>query len=134
VNERVLRIYAQVMSYPVGPSSAEYKRTMRKYVKEMSSDETYNILSRAGEIEEKAADEFYLREQIFLELGFMQAEAHFFARCRLNSPGIRTLIEERVKVTKHATADEIRRINEGDGGTLLGLNKLYGRANGKKIK
>jgi len=107
---------------------------MRKYVKEMSSDETYNILSRAGEIEEKAADEFYLREQIFLELGFMSAEAHFFARCRLNSPGIRTLIEERVKVTKHATADEIRRINEGDGGTLLGLNKLYGRANGKKIK
>jgi len=126
LNKRVVELYNIVMSEPVGPSHIEARRLTRKYVREMSPDAVQRIMMRRLEIEEQAAQEYLMRLQVFLEFGFMEAEAQFFARCRLNSPGIRTIIKERVQVTKHATPMEIKLINEGVRGTLKGLMMLYG--------
>ena len=126
VNESVVGLYKIVMSEPEGPNHIEARRLTRKYVREMSPDAVQRILDRTQEIEESAMEEFFLRKEVFMRLGFMEVEAAFFARCRLNSPGIRTLIKERVQVTKHATPAEIRLINEGTRGTLKGLTTLYG--------
>lgn len=126
MNRDVLRIYKKVMAVPEGPTGREYRKLTRKYVREMSSSEVSDVLSREAEIEERGWGEWRLRKEILMRLGFADGEAQFYARCRLNSPGIRILIKERVGVTKHATDDEIRRINEGDRGTLRALFKLYG--------
>ncbi len=99
---------------------------VRRCVTSMSDSEKRNVLGREDEIVADAAEVFMLRREIFLELGFTGAEASVFARCRLDSPGIRTLIKMRVEVTRHATPSEIERINGGCGGTLRGLINLYG--------
>ena len=130
MNGRVVRLYKQIMSVPEGLPHREHRRLVRNYVREMSQDEVVDILRRRNEIEECGVDEYLLRRQVFLELGFMEAEAGFFARCRLDSPGIRTLVKERVEITQHATPAEIRRINEGDRGTLRALRRLYGKGEG----
>ena len=127
MNGKILSIYKRVMSVPEGLAGAEHRRLTRKYVSGMSEGEVGNILGRIDEIEERSWDEFLLRKQILLELGFMETEAGVFARCRLNSPGIRTLIKERVEVTRYATDAEIKQINEGSRGTLRGLTILYGK-------
>ena len=127
MNQRVLRIYKEVMSVPEGLTGKEYKRLTHKYVGEMSTSEIDAVCSRADEIEERSWDEWRLRKTVFLELGFMDTEAGFFAKCRMDSPGIRTLLTERVEVTKHATDKEIKQINEGSRGTLRALNRLYGK-------
>jgi len=114
------------MSVPEGLSGAEHRRLTRRYVRGMDASEVGDVLGRADEIEEAGWDEFLLRKKIFLGLGFMDTEAQFFARCRLNSPGIRILIKERVEVTKHATDKEVVQINEGSRGTLRALFRLYG--------
>jgi len=124
VNQHVLSVYKKVMAMPEGLSGAEHRKLTRKYVRSMSKDEVNDVLGRRDEIEEASWDEWRLRKDIFLQLGFSDAEAQVFARCRLNSPGIRTLIGKRVEVTKYATDDEIKRINAGDGGTLRGLVML----------
>jgi len=124
VNQRVLSVYKKVMALPEGLSGAEHRKLTRRYVRSMSKDEVDSVLSRKDEIEETSWDEWRLRKDIFLQLGFSDAEAQVFARCRLDSPGIRTIIKRRVEITKHATDDEIRRINAGDGGTLKGLAML----------
>ena len=124
MNQRVLSIYKKVMSVPEGLSGAEHRKLTRRYVREMSDAEVDSVLSRKDEIEETSWDEWRLRKDIFLQLGFSDAEAQVFARCRLDSPGIRTIIKRRVEITKHATDEEIKRINAGDGGTLKGLTML----------
>jgi len=117
------------MAVPEGLTGKEHKKLTRKYVGGMSPSEVDDVVSRSDEIEEKSWDEWRLRKEILLELGFMDTEAQFYARCRLNSPGIRTLIKERVEVVKHATDEEIKQINEGSRGTLRALTILYGRKN-----
>ena len=126
LNKRVLRIYKEVMSTPEGPTHGELRKQTRKYVREMSDDDKQAIWSRADKIESEAAEEFVLRKEIFLELGFSEPQAGFYAQFRLDSPGIRTIIKERVQITQHATSDEIQRINECVQGTLRGLTELYG--------
>ena len=129
MNQRVLRIYKRVMSVPEGLSGKEHKRLVRKYVKEMSASELDDIESRSIEIEEESWEEWRLRKEILLALGFSDGETQVLARCRLNSPGIRTLIKERVEITKHATDEEIKEINEGSRSTLRALIMLYRRNN-----
>ena len=126
LNKRVLTVYDYVMSLPEGPTHNELRKRTRKYVCEMSEVEKQAILSRADEIESVAAEEFVFRKEMLMELGFGEMQAGFYANYRLNSPGIRTLIKERVQVTQHATPDEIQRINECVPGTLRGLMELYG--------
>ena len=126
MNKRVLRIYKEVMAVPEGPNHIEARRLTRKYVREMSPDAVQRVLNNQDEIEERAMEEFFLRKELLMELGFMEGEAAFFARCRLNSPGIRTLLKERVQVTQYSTPEEIERIKSGDRGTLKGLMTLYG--------
>lgn len=126
MNQRVLGIYKNVMAAPEGLTGKEHRKLTRKYIRVMSTSEVDDILSRSEEIEESGWEEWRLRKTIFLELGFTGAEAQFFAKCRLNSPGIRVLIKERVEITKHATDGEIRQINEGSGGMLRALRRLYG--------
>jgi len=125
MNKRVLRIYREVMAVPEGPNHIEARRLTRRYVREMSPDAVQRVLDKQGEIEDKSMEEFFLRKDVLMELGFLEGEAAFFARCRLNSPGIRTLLKERVQVTRHATPEEIDRIKRGDRGTLKGLMTLY---------
>jgi len=126
LNKRVLKVYDYVMSLPEGPTHVEMRKRTRKYVREMSDESKQSILSRADEIESEAAEEFVLRKEIFMALGFNEVQAGFYANYRLDSPGIRTIIKERVQITQHATPDEIRRINEAVPGTLRGLTELYG--------
>jgi len=125
MNGRVLALYKQIMSQPEGLPHREYRRLVRDYVREMSPDDIGVLRSREEEIEADGIEEQMLRKEIFLELGFMDVEAGFFARCRLDSPGIRTLIRERVEFTQHAKPAEIKRINAGDRGTLRALRRLY---------
>ena len=129
LNQDVLRIYKKVMSVPEGLSGKEHRRLVRKYVREMDASEIDDIRSRSDEIEEQSWDEWHLRKEILMRLGFADAETQVLASCRLNSPGIRTLIKERVEVTKHATDEEIKEINEGSRGTLRALITLYRRNN-----
>ena len=127
MNQRVLSVYKKVMAVPEGLSTKEQRKLIRKYVREADASEVNDILSRKDEIEEASWEEWRLRKDIFLQLGFSDAEAQSYAGCRLNSPGIRVLIKGRVEVTRHATNEEIKRINDGDGGTLKGLERLYRR-------
>ena len=129
MNQHVLRIYKRVMSVPEGLDSKGQRSLVRKHIREMSGDEIGSVLGRASEIEERSWEEWRLRKEILLQLGFMNTEAQFYARCRLNSPGIRTLIKERVGVVKYATDAEIKQINKGSRGTLRALTTLYGRKN-----
>lgn len=126
-NKRVLRIAKEVLSVPEGPSGKEAKQLTRKYVREMSPDAVQHILDRRREIEERSIEEYMLRKEVLMELGFFEEEAGMYARCRMNSPGIRTIIKERVEVTQHATPEEIERIKAGDRGTMKGLMSLYGK-------
>ena len=130
MNGRVLALYKQVMSVPEGLPHGEYRRLMRKHIRGMTQSEVAVILAREEEIEASSMEEWDLRRQIFLVFGFMSAEASFLARCRLDSPGIRALIKERVAVTRYGTSDEVKRINEGDRGTLRALRRLYGKEQG----
>jgi len=127
VNQDVLRIYKRVLAVPEGPDSKEHRGLVRKHIREMDEDAVNDILGREVEIEERSWDEFLLRKEILLQLGFMNTEAQFYARCRLNSPGIRTLIKERAEITKHATPQEVKQINDGSRGTLRALTRLYGK-------
>ena len=133
INQDVVRIYKRVMSVPEGLSGAEHKRLTRKYVREMDASEVNDVLSRADEIEKCSWDEWLLRKEILMRLGFSNSETQVLARCRLNSPGIRTLIKERVAITKHATVKEIKEINKGSRATLRALTTLYRRNNDKTI-
>jgi len=132
INQRVLGIYKRIMAAPEGLNGVEHRRMVRAHIKDMSEDEISDIRGRSEEIEERGWDEYLLRRQVLLELGFADAEITVFARCRLNSPGMRTLIKERVEITRHATDAEIKRINEGDGGALSGLTMLFGK--GRRIE
>jgi len=114
------------MSAPEGLTHNELRKQTRKYVREMSDGHKQDILSRADEIESEAAEEFVLRKEIFLELGFSEPQAGFYAHYRLDSPGIRTIVKERVQATQHATPEEIRKINDCIPGVLRGLMELYG--------
>ena len=127
MNQDVLHIYKKVVAVPEGLSGAEHRKLTRKYVREMGASEVDDIMSREAEIEEESWDEWHLRKEILMRLGFSSSETQVLARCRLNSPGIRTLIKERVEVTKHATDEEIKEINEGSRGTLRALTTLYGK-------
>ena len=124
-NERVLSICRRVMDLPEGPTGKEYRRLVKVYVKGMGDDEKADIVSRREEIEERSWDEYLLNKQIFLELGFTDAEASFYAKCRINSPGIREIITERVGITAHATDEEIKKINAGDGSIINALHRIY---------
>jgi len=126
LNKRVLKVYDYVMGLPIGLTHNEMRKQTRKYVREMSEDERQAIWSRADVIEEKIAQDFVFNKEILMELGFSEIQAGFYANYRLNSPGIRQLILERVLLTRHATPDEIRKINEGVPGLLRGLMELYG--------
>lgn len=126
VNRDVVELYNIVTSEPEGPDHREARRLTRAYIREMSPDAVQRVWDRRAEIEERELEVFFMRKEVFMRLGFMEAEAGFFARCRLNSPGIRTLLKERVRITQYATAEEIKRINVGSRGTLKGLTKLYG--------
>ena len=126
LNKRVLKVYDYVMALPVGPTHNEMKKQTRRYVRGMAEADKQNILSRADEIEEKAAEEFVFRKELLMEVGFSENVAGFYAQFRLNSPGIRTLVEERVQLAQHATPEEIRKINDSVPGVLRGLVELYG--------
>ena len=130
LNQDVLRIYKRVLAVPEGLSGKEHKRLVRKYVKEMGEDEVSDIRGRSEEIEERSWDEWLLNKEILLRLGFSNDETQVLARCRINSPGIRTLIRERVEVTKHATDKEIKEINNGSRATFRALRMLYRRNHG----
>lgn len=125
MNRRVLTVYRRVMDLPEGPTSAEYRRDMRRYVRSLSDEVKEDILSRASELEDGSWDEYEARKNVFLELGFSMVEATFFARCRLNSPGIRTILTQRVAISQYAKPHEIKKINEGDGSILDALKFLY---------
>ena len=125
INRRVLGVYRRVMALPEGPTSTEYRKDVRRQVRDLPQEYKDDILSRAEEIEERSWDDFLARQDILLELGFTSTEAAFLARCRLNSPGIRTLIKERVTITRFAKANEIQLINDGDVGVLRMLKMLY---------
>ena len=127
MNRRVLQLYNEIMSVPVGLPHREHRKMVRRYVTGMSASEREDILGRADEIEDSSVETFMARKQVLLELGFTEGEASIFARCRLHSPGLHTIIKERVRVTRHATDAEIERINAGCRGTLLGLERLYGK-------
>ena len=126
LNKRVLTVYKYVMSLPVGPTHNEMRKRTRRCIREMSDDEKCTVMSRADEIEDKAAEEFMFRKELLTELGFSETQAGFYANYRLNSPGIRELIHERVQITQHATPEEIRKINDAVPGVLRGLMELYG--------
>jgi len=126
LNKRVLTVYDYVMSLPEGLTHNELRKQTRKYVREMSVEHKQDVLSRADEIESEAAEEFVLRKEILMTLGFSEPQAGFYAHYRLDSPGIRTIIKERVQVTRHATPEEIRKINDCVPGVLRGLIELYG--------
>ena len=126
LNRRVLKVYDYVMSIPEGLTHNELRKQTRKYVREMSVEHKQDILSRADEIESEAAEEFVLRKEILMTLGFSEPQAGFYAHYRLDSPGVRTIIKERVQATQHATPGEIRKINDAVPGTLRGLMELYG--------
>ena len=130
MNRDVLRIYKRVMSAPEGLSGKEHRRLTRKYVREMGASEVEDIRSRAGEIEENSWDVWLLNREVLMRLGFSNDETQVLARCRLNSPGIRTLIRERVEITKHATDKEIKEINKGNRAVFKALRALYGRNHG----
>ena len=130
MNRDVLRIYKRVMSAPEGLSGKEHKRLVRKYVREMSPSEVDDIQGRAEEIEENGWDEWLLNREVLMRLGFSNDETQVLARCRLNSPGIRTLIRERVEITRHATDKEIREINKGNRAVFKALRALYRRNHG----
>lgn len=118
-NHRVLEVYERVMDLPEGPPSKEYQKMEKIRRKGMSP----------GELEaeeEEAREVFQTNMDILLELGFAESEAQFLARCRLNSPGIRKLITERVRVTRFAQPHEVKWINEGAGDVLRLLIRLYG--------
>jgi len=124
-NRRVLAVYRKVMDLPEGPTGKEYRRELRMKVRQQPQEYKDDVLSRADEIDESAREDFENRREIFLELGFTRQEAHVFARCRLNSPGIRTIVTERVNVTRFAKPDEIRMLNDGDAGVVHALKRLY---------
>jgi len=127
VNRRVLAVYKRVMALPEGLPWREYRREMRRYIREMSEEEKQDILDRQDEIDENSQESYEANESIFLELGFTQGETNVFARCRINSPGIRQIIAERVAITRYATPEQIRMISEGDGSVLTALKLLHGK-------
>jgi len=113
------------MDLPEGPTSREYRQELRRHVRTLSEDDKTAILGRSEEFEGEMLEEYFARRDILLELGFTSSEAQFLARCRLNSPGIRTMITERVAITQYAKPKEIAMLNEGDGSILLALKRLY---------
>jgi len=115
------------MALPEGLPWREYRREMRRYIREMSEEEKQDILDRQDEIDENSQESYEANESIFLELGFTQGETNVFARCRINSPGIRQIIAERVAITRYATPEQIRMISEGDGSVLTALKLLHGK-------
>jgi len=133
LNRDVLRIYKRVMSAPEGLSGKEHRRSVRKYVREMSPSEVDDVQGRAEEIEEHSWDEWLLNREILMRLGFSNDETQVLARCRLNSPGIRILIRERVEITKHATDKEIREINKGNRTVFRALRMLVRRNHDKTV-
>lgn len=127
MNRRVLTIYKRVMDLPEGLSGKDYRRETRKRIRALPREVKDDVLSRADEIDESSWENFETRKQILLELGFTDSEAQVFARCRINSPGIRKAISERVAITRYAKPDEIRAINDGQGSILSGLMMVYGK-------
>lgn len=125
INRRVLTVYKRVMAMPEGPSGVEYRRDLRKQVRALPQEVKDDVLSRSEEIEERSWEEFYVRKDILLALGFTGSEAQFLARCRLNSPGIRELITQRVNITRFAKPQEIKDINAGYGSIVRILEQLY---------
>lgn len=134
VNRDVLRIYKRVLAVPEGLSGKEHRRLVRKYVREMSLEEVEDIRSRSDEIEERNWDVWLLSKEILMRLGFSNDETQVLARCRLNSPGMRTLIKERVAVTKYATDKEIQAINNGNRVVFWALRASVRRKNDKAIR
>jgi len=126
VNKRVVFLYDRLMAKPIGPTGKEYRRLTRSYVRKMAKEDREEILARADQIVEDAVEDYEENKSLLLELGFMKTECNIYARCRLNSPGLRTLITERVKVTRFAKSEEILQINEGNRGVLLALQMMYG--------
>ena len=134
MNQDVLRIYKRVLAVPEGLSGAEHKRLVRKYVREMDEGTINDILAREAEIEERSWDEWLLNREILMRLGFSSDETQVFARCRINSPGMRTLIKERVAITKYATDKEIKEINKGDRAVFRALRMLVRRNHDKTVR
>jgi hypothetical protein len=101
-NGKVLKVFGRVwdsllfkviMSTPEGPRHYEYARDLRRYVSSLADEDRVFILSHRDEVYDAHAEWMELNESVLLRLGFDETEARNLHMNRLNSPGMRHVIQ-----------------------------------------
>lgn len=96
-----LELYRFIMRQPPGSRHSEYRKELARYVSQMSEADREDLRERRYEILENWAEWIGDNYEILRRLGFSTQEAEMLKDKRINSPGMRNVIKNRVEeVTK----------------------------------
>ena len=92
-----LELYRFIMRQPVGLRHSEYRKEVARYVSTLTDAQKEDLRGRRYEILEAWAEWTGDNYEILLRLGFNTQEAEMLKDKRINSPGVRNVIKNRVE-------------------------------------
>ena len=92
-----LELYRFIMRQPVGLRHGEYRKELARYVTTLSESVKADLRERRYEILEAWAEWIGDNYEILLRLGFNTREAEMLRDKRINSPGVRNVVKNRVE-------------------------------------
>ena len=90
-------LYRFIMGQPIGLRHGEYRKDLARYVTTLSDEAKEDLRERRYEILEAWAEWCDDNYEILLRLGFNTIEAEMLRDKRINSPGVRNVIRNRVE-------------------------------------
>ena len=90
-------LYRFIMRQPIGLRHGEYRKEVARYVSQVSEADREDLRERRYEILENWAEWVGDNYEILRRLGFGVQEAEMLKDKRINSPGVRNVIKNRVE-------------------------------------